>query len=400
MLKKYESLYKSIKLPNGVELPNRFVVAPMSIEGADTNGAPTQEDINFWRRRADTASLLITGETSVSLYGMTSDHQLGLFDSNLSAFKKMTNAMKSKGNKAIVQMFHGGFKAQTSYKKLGTAYGPSNLNSDILGYPLTGLTDEQIQIIIKQFGHATELAIKAGFDGIELSANFYLLYSFFSRYYNKRQDKWGKKSLETRSTLDLAVLDEIVKVINNQAPKGFILGVRFRPEDYVVTKNMSKSDGGEINHTLNDTIFLMHKMLERPIDYIHSMGWGGAGAYKKLEKIGNKHRQVTGIMKKEINGKVPLIVNGGIVNADDMLDSLNYGDMFSIASLAVVEPDAKEKIANEQLLDLKIDKMAALPKLLSYRADSFISANPKIAKANPQLIKQINTDAVSGASQA
>lgn len=398
MQEKFQSLYEPIKLPNGLELPNRFVVAPMSIEGADKNGAPTMEDVNFWKRRADTAALLITGETSISLYGMTSEHQLGLFDSNLDAFKKMTAAMKSKGNKAIVQMFHGGFKAQTSYEKLGSAYGPSALDTDILGYPLTELTDEQIQLIIKQFGHATELAIEAGFDGIELSANFYLLYSFFSRYYNKRQDKWGAASLATRSALDLAVLDEMIKIIKAEAPKDFILGVRFRPEDYVVTRNMSKSDGGEVNHTLDDTIYLMHEMMKRPIDYIHSMGWGGAGAYKKLEKIVDQHRQVTGTMKKEIDGKVPLIVNGGIVNAEDMLDSLNYGDMFSFASLAVVEPDVKNKIAQGQDLSLKIGEDACLPKLLSYRADSFVSANPKIAEANPELTG--NTDVSSGASQA
>lgn len=50
MQEKFQSLYEPIKLPNGLELPNRFVVAPMSIEGADKNGAPTMEDVNFWKR--------------------------------------------------------------------------------------------------------------------------------------------------------------------------------------------------------------------------------------------------------------------------------------------------------------------------------------------------------------
>lgn len=398
MQEKYKSLYQSLKLPNGLVLPNRFVVAPMSIEGADENGAPTDEDIKFWERRADTASLLITGETSVSLYGMTSEHQLGLFDSNLPQFKKMTKAMKSKGNKAIVQMFHGGFKAGTSYDKLGAAYGPSDLDASVLGYPLTGLTEEQIEEVIKEFGHATELAIEAGFDGIELSANMYLLYSFFSRYYNRRDDKWGKESLKTRCAFDLAIIDEMRKIINDEAPDDFILGVRFRPEDYALKRGMSWANGGDINHTLEDTVYLIKQVLKRHVDYIHSMGWGGAGAYKKRARI-QSHALVSDVLRKAINGRAPLIVNGGIVNADDMKDALNYGDMFSYATLAIVEPDVKNKIAKNEKLDYKIEADAALPKRLAYRADSFAKANPVIAKENPQLMSNTKSDATSGASQ-
>lgn len=396
---KYKKIYEPITLPNGVTLPNRFAVAPMSIEGADITGAPTKEDINFWERRADTAALLITGETSVSLYGMTSEHQLGIFDSNFESWKKLAQAMKSKGNKAIVQLFHGGYKGKTSYQKLGAAYGPSNLDESVMGYSISALTDEQIHELIYEFGHATELLIDAGFDGLELSANFYMLYSFFSRYFNRRTDKWGKESLATRSALDLAILDEIEKVVKQKNAKDFIIGVRFRPEDLAVTRNMSQVEHGEINHTLDDTIYLINEMLKRHIDYIHSMGWGGSGAYKKQEKLGSQHRNISLTLKKAINGRVPLIVNGGIINADEMLDSLNYGDIFSIGTLAIVEPDAKNKIFEDQELNYQIQKDAALPKRLSYRADSFAAANPVIAKSNPQLLNENSTDASTGASQ-
>ena len=73
--------------------------------------------------------------------------------------------------------------------------------------PVKDLTDEQIKKIIKDFGHATELSLKAGLDGIELhAANKYLFQQFYSPYTNRRSDDWGG-SIEKRMNFSLKVID-------------------------------------------------------------------------------------------------------------------------------------------------------------------------------------------------
>ena len=54
------------------------------------------------------------------------------------------------------------------------------------------LSEKDIKRIIDDFARATEISIKAGYDGIEIhGANNYLIQQFFSGYYNKRNDEWG-----------------------------------------------------------------------------------------------------------------------------------------------------------------------------------------------------------------
>ena len=54
------------------------------------------------------------------------------------------------------------------------------------------LTDKDIKRIIDDFANATEISIKAGYDGIEMHGdNNYLFKQFYSGYCNKRTDEWG-----------------------------------------------------------------------------------------------------------------------------------------------------------------------------------------------------------------
>ena len=59
-----------------------------------------------------------------------------------------------------------------------------------LNSPVKDLNDEEIKQIIEGFGKATELSLKAGYDGIEIhGANNYILQQFYSPYTNRRTDE-------------------------------------------------------------------------------------------------------------------------------------------------------------------------------------------------------------------
>jgi N-ethylmaleimide reductase len=86
------------------------------------------------------------------------------------------------------------------------------------------LDASELPAIVQDYAHATQCAIAAGFDGVEIhSANGYLLDQFLRDGSNKRTDNYGG-SFENRSRLLLEVTQAVVDVIG--ADK---VGVRFSP---------------------------------------------------------------------------------------------------------------------------------------------------------------------------
>lgn len=89
------------------------------------------------------------------------------------------------------------------------------------------MTHEEILETIRDFGQAAHIAIRAGFDGVEIhGANGYLIQQFFSPFSNHRTDHWGGTRLK-RMRFAEAVIDEIKRVRDLYAREGFIIGYRF-----------------------------------------------------------------------------------------------------------------------------------------------------------------------------
>jgi NADH:flavin oxidoreductase/NADH oxidase len=109
MTEKFNKLFETVKFPNGATINSRFVMSPMVVNGSSYEGN-VGDDIKYFERRADSASLLITGATSVTPDGNTFGYGLGLYDdSQVEGWKKLAMAMKSKGNRALVQIYHPGY---------------------------------------------------------------------------------------------------------------------------------------------------------------------------------------------------------------------------------------------------------------------------------------------------
>ncbi|MGN6906309.1 NADH-dependent flavin oxidoreductase, partial [Neisseria sp. P0015.S006] len=59
-------------------------------------------------------------------------------------------------------------------------------------------TAEEVEALIASYAPAADLALRAGFDGVEIhGANTYLIPQFYSAQSNRRNDQWGG-SLENR----------------------------------------------------------------------------------------------------------------------------------------------------------------------------------------------------------
>lgn len=65
--------------------------------------------------------------------------------------------------------------------------------------------------LIEDFKKATERAIKAGFDGVEIhGANTYIIQQFFSPHSNCREDQWGG-SIEKRFNFINQLVDLLLR---------------------------------------------------------------------------------------------------------------------------------------------------------------------------------------------
>lgn len=334
-MSKYDVLLENVKLSNGVVLNNRFAMAPMIVFDADDDGRVTEEGIEFMKRRAKVGGLLIAGAIAVNSIGHGEKGQLALYDDSLVEDKRAyIEAMKSGGNKVVVQLHHAGREASYGYEKHGKVMGPSAVDFEFLDRPVTEMTEAEIEGVIKDFGAATRRAIEAGYDGVEVhGANHYLLQQFFSEFSNRREDKWGG-SLENRMRFPLSVLKEVKRVAKEHGDDSFIVGYRISPEEV---------HGENVGYIIDDALKLVEKVVNEGVDYFHVSTFGDE-SYKSYASKGNKDKPMNTLIKEQINGRCPLIVVGSMKSADVALDALQYGDILGMGSIALAEPDFAEKI--------------------------------------------------------
>ena len=225
---KHPNLFQSYTFNNGVTVSNRLAVAPMTHLASDDNGHITDEERQFLTDRFRGIGLFISAATLVhdggkAFYGQPE----AIGPEDLPSLREVARIAHDQGAKALLQIHHGGWQSIPALNPNGEIFAPSE-------HPETGakaLTEAQIQSIIDGYGRAAELALEAGFDGVEIhGANNYLIQQFFSAQSNRRTDAWGG-NLQNRLRFPLAVVDAVTAVRDKHAKPEFIIGYRFSPEE-------------------------------------------------------------------------------------------------------------------------------------------------------------------------
>ncbi|GAB7260457.1 hypothetical protein DaDZ19_21240 [Dickeya ananatis] len=296
--------------------------------------------ITYYGSRSGDASAIIVESAFVENYGRAFPGALGIdTDSKVAGLKKLADAIKSKGSKAILQIYHAGRMANPEYNggHQPISASPVAALRDNAETPLE-MTEVQIETMIENFGHATRRAIQAGFDGVEIhGANTYLIQQFFSPHSNRRNDKWGG-SIEKRTTFPLAILEKVKQVALSHEKTDFIIGYRFSPEELE-----------EPGIRFIDTMYLLDKLAIHGLDYFHfSMGHWARNSIvdpEDKEPLITKYRQ----LQSENVAKVPVIGVGGIIQRADAEKALSQGyDIVSVGKGYLVEPTWATKALNNE----------------------------------------------------
>ena len=329
-------LFEKYKLNNNVEVPSRLAVAPLSLYGSDPSGHLLDEERQYLAKRATGIGLYILGAAAVSLEGIGIMGQpRALSEKDIPSLAERAKIVKDQGALAICQIVHGGLFGNKQYSGK-TPLSPSAevgnkelekmgiLNDDTRN---KDLTNKDVLRIIKDFAYATELSIKAGYDGIEIhAANNFLVQQFYSGYYNKRKDEWGG-SLEKRMRFPLEVVDACCKIRDKYNKPEFIIGYRLSPEEPF-----------EDGITMTETLALVRALVKKPIQYIHVSQKNYFQNARRGEGAGTPRLK---LIHDEIKGKVALIGVGGLFTEKDINKALisGYTEFIGVGRASMINRD-------------------------------------------------------------
>ena len=343
---KHPNLFQSYTFNNGVTVSNRLAVAPMTHLASDDNGHITDEERQFLTDRFRGIGLFISAATLVhdggkAFYGQP--EAIGAED--LPSLREVARIAHDQGAKALLQIHHGGWQSIPELNPNGEIFAPSE-------HPETGakaLTEAQILSIIDGYGRAAELALEAGFDGVEIhGANNYLIQQFFSAQSNRRTDAWGG-SLQNRLRFPLAVVDAVTAVRDKHAKPEFIIGYRFSPEE-----------AGENGLTMIETGALIDALVRKPLQYLHVSLWEFD---KKIRRGGNTAQTRMQFIHDRINGKLPLIGVGNLFTADQILAAYETGwaEFIALGKTVMINPHIATQIreGREAEIETQLDSARA-----------------------------------------
>jgi 2,4-dienoyl-CoA reductase-like NADH-dependent reductase (Old Yellow Enzyme family) len=203
------------------ELPNRFVMAPLTRCRAGEGRVPNDLMAEYYRQRAS-AGIIITEATSVDPMGVGYPGTPGIWsDEQVEGWRKVTKAVHAASGRILLQLWHVGRISDPVYLNGHLPLAPSALKpagNVSLVRPVKefetprALETEEIQDVVAAFRRGAENAQKAGFDGVEIhGANGYLLDQFLQDSTNQRTDLYGG-SIENRARLMLEVLDAAIDI--------------------------------------------------------------------------------------------------------------------------------------------------------------------------------------------
>src|SRR5574343_910780 len=205
-----------------IALANRIVMAPLTRNRAIEGNQPGPLTVEYYRQRA-TAGLIIAEASPISPTAQGYLDTPGIWSAEqVAAWQAVTQVVHAEGGKIVLQLWHVG---RISHPSLlpdnALPVAPSAIKPAGQTFTYTGLQDyvtpraletAEIPGVIEDYRRAAELALQAGFDGVEVhGANGYLLDQFLRDNTNQRSDQYGG-SIANRTRLLVEVVAAVSKV--------------------------------------------------------------------------------------------------------------------------------------------------------------------------------------------
>ncbi|KAF7362628.1 putative inactive dehydrogenase EasA [Mycena venus] len=324
-----------------VHLNHRVVYAPTTRFRADENHTPLPLVAEYYQQRASVpGTLLISEATFIAARAGGFKHAPGIWsDEQITAWKKVTDAVHAKGSYIYLQLWALGRAADIVV--LAEEGMPADSYVSASDVPLSfvsasyipqerrraprPLTVEEIQEYIQLYAMAASNAVhKAGFDGVEIhAANGYLLDQFLHDRSNIRTDAYGG-SVENRTRFPLEVAEAVVKAVGQKKT-----GLRISP--------WGTYNDMYFEHPKPTYAHLVTQLRDRypELAYLHLVEPRADGS----ETVAVIKEGYSNDFIRDIWGDRPLISAGGYTRETALAIAQEKGDLIAFSRPYIANPD-------------------------------------------------------------
>ena len=215
-------------------LPNRIVMAPLTRMRATNPGhVPTELQARYYAQRAS-AGIIIGECTSISPQGYGWADTPGSWSAEqVRGWRVVTDAVHDKGGRIVAQLWHTGALSHPDFFGGELPLSASDVDPLQLSFTPTGrkptvkprpMTKPEIRQTVADYARAAANAMEAGFDGVQVQANYlYLIAQFLNATTNVRTDEYGG-SIENRARFLFEVLESVLDVVDSS-----LVGIKTGP---------------------------------------------------------------------------------------------------------------------------------------------------------------------------
>jgi 2,4-dienoyl-CoA reductase-like NADH-dependent reductase (Old Yellow Enzyme family) len=344
---------KTISLPCGAVLSNRFAKAAMTEGLAGRLGVPGEELCRLYEIWSDGgAGMLLSGNIMVDRHHLERPGNVVIDrppDLEMrQALKRWANSATRKGNHFWAQISHAGRQTQkmVNAKPKAPSAVKLALPGGQFGEPVE-LNCGEIEDIISRFGICAAAVKEAGFTGVQVhAAHGYLLSQFLSPRSNRRTDEFGG-ALANRARPLLAIIEEIRSTVG---------------PDYPISVKLNSADFQKGGFAFEDSLQVAQWLEAASVDLIEISG----GTYEQPKLLGidgmeeeeNQNIPASTLMREAYfvdfamamrkKLKIPLMVTGGFRQSIAMKQAIESGgaDVIGLGRPMCVMTDAPNQLLN------------------------------------------------------
>lgn len=329
-----------------MDIKNRIVMAPMGHQ-LYADGFVTERLKSYFEARARGGTGMIIIDGLCISFPLGAGHKdPGRIDDDrfIQGFSQVVEVVHQHGAKMIAQLLHMGpadafpvgdtSPQPVAASPIGRQPDYIHPNSSVVHYSLPrALSVSEIADTVTLWARAAERAQKAGFDGVQIhAANRYLLNSFLSPAWNRRQDQYGG-DLRNRARFLLEVISAVKEVVGSDYPVWCRINVEERDIDGGITVEMVKELAPMLENVGVDAIDLSSMHPHSP-GYLPGFNIDGAAAIKKVVGI-------------------PVIVAGRLgPELGDQILRQKKADFICIGRPLIADPELPNKATEGRLDDI------------------------------------------------
>jgi len=203
-----------------IDLPNRTVMAPLTrMRAGSDDHVPTALQAEYYAQRA-TAGLIVSEGVAISPDGFGWANTPGLWTAEqVRGWRRVTNSVHAAGGRIVAQLWHTGAISHPDLRGGARPLSASDVDPKQISVTAAGrvptvsprpMTRDEIRQTAADYARAARNAMDAGFDGVQIQANYlYLLAQFLNKATNLRTDEYGG-GIEGRARMLFEVVEAIL----------------------------------------------------------------------------------------------------------------------------------------------------------------------------------------------